>query len=90
MQNRTEKRVATGRLARAASESPDVPSEVERAFACQLATSVWLRQLADEDANTALSDYVRARCRDRQARAQLRVVLEGEYRLCRERLDLCS
>jgi hypothetical protein len=31
-----------------------------------------------------------ARFRDRPAQACLRVALETEYRLCRERLDLCS
>jgi hypothetical protein len=37
-----------------------------------------------------LSAYVKARYRNRRARACLRVALENEYRLCRERLDLCS
>jgi hypothetical protein len=66
------------------------PSQIERSFACQLATSAWLLQLRDEDARKALSDYVTARFRDRLSRSCLRVSLEREYRLCRERLDLCS
>jgi hypothetical protein len=68
----------------------DAPSDVERAFACQLATSVWLLQLGDEAARVALSAYVRARYRNRSEQACLRVTLESEYLLCRERLDLCS
>jgi len=71
-------------------ERAGAPSDVERAFACQLATSVWLLQLGDEGAREALSAYVMARCRNRLAQAGLRVELETEYRLCRERLDLCS
>jgi hypothetical protein len=69
---------------------PGALTDVERAFACQLATSVWLRQLGDADAAEAVSAYVRARCRGRMAQGCLRAALEHEYRLCRERLDLCS
>ena len=71
-------------------ERTAVPSDVERAFACQLATAVWLRQLDNEAALEALSAYSVARFRDRPARACLLAALESEYRLCRERLDLCS
>ena len=71
-------------------ERTGAPSDVERAFACQLATSVWLRQLGEEAALEVLSAYSMARFRDRPAQACLRVALESEYRLCRERLDLCS
>jgi hypothetical protein len=67
-----------------------MPSNVERAFACQLATSVWLRQLGEADAGEAVSAYVRARFRSRMAQGCLRAALEHEYRLCRERLELCS
>lgn len=71
-------------------EHTGAPSDVERAFACQLATSVWLQQLGNDAALEALSAYSMARFRDRAAQACLRVALESEYRLCRERLDLCS
>ena len=71
-------------------ERGGTPSDIERAFACQLATSVWLLQLGDEEAREALSAYVKARYSNRLAQACLRVALESEYRLCRERLDLCS
>jgi hypothetical protein len=71
-------------------EPAGTPSDVELAFACQLATSVWLRQLGDAAASEAISAYVMARCRSRLAQARLRVTLESEFRLCRERLDLCS
>lgn len=71
-------------------ERSRTPSAVERAFACQLATSVWLRQLGDEQAREALSAYVLARFRDRPSQDRLRSALETEYGLCRERLDLCS
>jgi hypothetical protein len=71
-------------------ERTGAPSDVERAFACQLATSVWPRQLGEEAALEVLSAYSMARFRGRPARACLRIALESEYRLCRERLDLCS
>ena len=71
-------------------ERSSAPSDVERRFACQLATSVWLRQLGDEEAREALSAYVKACGHNRQTQACLRAALENEYRLCRERLDLCS
>lgn len=69
---------------------PLAPSEVEREFARQLATSVWMLQLGDGEAREALSAYVLARFHERPAQARLRTALESEYRLCRERLDLCS
>ena len=72
------------------SECALLPSDVERGFACQLATSVWLAQLDHEEAQEALLAYVMARYRSRQAQARLRIALESEYHLCRERLDLCS
>jgi hypothetical protein len=90
MQNTKEQRVAAMRLELGRFESSGTPSDVERAFACQLATSVWLLQLGDEHARQALVAYVKARYRSRRAQACLRVALESEYRLCRERLDLCS
>ncbi len=90
MQDTKEKRIAAIRLERDRVECSAAPTDVERAFACQLATSVWLLQLGDEAASKALSDYVKARHRNRRAQARLRVALESEYRLCRERLDLCS
>jgi len=68
----------------------DAPTAVDRAFACQLATSVWLRQLDDAAAGEVLSAYAMARCRGRYEQGFLRAALEDEYRLCRERLDLCS
>jgi hypothetical protein len=71
-------------------ERSSAPSDVERRFACQLATSVWLRQLGDEDARQALSAYVKARGHNRRTQVCLSAALEDEYRLCRERLDLCS
>ena len=89
MQDTQEKRVAAMRLELGGFGS-GTPSDVERAFACQLATSVWLLQLGDADARQALIAYVKARYRNRQAQAYLHVALESEYRLCRERLDLCS
>lgn len=90
MQNTSAKRVFPTTLEPDRFERYAAPSEVERGFACQLATSVWLLQLGDEAAKEALSAYVMARFRDRPAQACLRVALETEYRLCRERLDLCS
>lgn len=90
MQDTKAKRVAATRLELDRFERSGPPSDVERGFACQLATSVWLLQLGDEEARKALSAYVRARYRNRRAQACLRAVLESEYRLCRERLDLCS
>ena len=90
MQNATLKRVPPTRLEIDRFERSGAPSAVEKAFACQLATSVWMRQLGDDGAKEALSAYVMARFRDRPAQACLRVALETEYRLCRERLDLCS
>ena len=90
MQGTKEKSVAAMRLELDRFEYSGTPSDVERAFACQLATSVWLLQLGDADARKALFDYVQARHGNRRAQARLRVALESEYRLCRERLDLCS
>jgi hypothetical protein len=90
MQNTKEQSVTAMRLELGTFEGSGTPSDVECAFACQLATSVWLLQLGDEDARQALVAYVKARYRNRQAQACLRVALESEYRLCRERLDLCS
>lgn len=90
MQNVNLKRAPLKRLEIDRFERSGAPSAVERAFACQLATSVWMRQLGDDEANAALSAYVMARFRDRPTQACLRVALETEYRLCRERLDLCS
>jgi len=90
MQDATEKLLSVTPLALDRAENFGRPNEVERAFACELATSVWLLQLGDEHASHVLSDYARARYRNRQAQDRLRAVLESEYRLCRERLDLCS
>lgn len=90
MQNMKAQRAPATRLAHDRFERSSAPSDVERGFACQLATSVWLLQLNDEEARKALAAYVMARYRNRRAQARLRVTLESEYRLCRERLDLCS
>jgi hypothetical protein len=90
MQNAENKRTHAMSAEVARFERVGSPSEVERAFACQLATSVWLSQLGDGDARKALCDYVKARYRNRRAQAALRVALVREYRFCRERLDLCN
>ena len=90
MQNTKAKSIAGTRLRIRQSENCAALSEVERRFACQLATSVWLKQLGDNEAGMALSAYVSARYRNRRERGSLHVVLEREYKLCRERLDLCN
>jgi len=90
MRNTTIHSIATKRLEHDRFERSGTPSEAERRFACQLAASVWLAQLGDEAARAALAAYVMARCHNRWAQACLRVALLTEYRLCRERLELCS
>ena len=90
MQNTKILEIPATRLTNDRLERSGTPSEFERRFACQLATSVWLSQLGDEEAGQAIAAYVMARHRNRRARARLRATLESEYRLCRERLDLCS
>lgn len=90
MQDTKAKRVAATRLELNRFERPGTQGDVERGFACQLATSVWLLQLGDEEARKALSAYVKARYRNRWAQACLYVALEREYHLCRERLELCN
>lgn len=90
MQDTKDKKVATIRLELDRFQCSGTPNDIERALVCQLATSVWQRQLGDEDARTALFAYVKAWYRNRGTQACLRVALESEYRLCRERLDLCS
>lgn len=90
MQNTKAQAFPATQLTHDRFERSSAPSDVERRFACQLATSVWLRQLGDEGAREALSAYVKARGHNRRTRACLCAALEAEYRLCRERLDLCS
>lgn len=90
MQNTKALEFPAAQLTHDRFERSSAPSDVEWRFACQLATSVWLRQLGDEEAREALAAYAMARYRNRRAQARLRVTLESEYRLCRERLDLCS
>ena len=51
------------------------PSEVEREFARQLATSVWMLQLGHDEAREALAAYVFARFHERPAQASLFDVL---------------
>jgi len=90
MQTTTGKNVAPLPATLNGSGREGAPSDVERAFACELATSVWLLRLDDETARAALSAYAMARCCTWIEQARLRVALEREYRLCRERLDLCG
>lgn len=90
MQATTEKTVTAITLELDGLECSGAPSDVERSFACQLATCVLLLELDDAAARQALSAYVKARYRDRRAQVRLRRALESEYRLCRERLYLCS
>ena len=90
MQCSRAKRVATPPLELEPLEPAGTPSDVELAFACQLAVSVWLLQLGDDAAREALSAYVLARSCSRLEQAHLRVALETEFHRCRERLDLCS
>jgi hypothetical protein len=90
MKNTKAKSIVETRLRVRRSEGSVRPSDVERRFACQLATSVWLKQLRDNEAGMALSAYVSARYRSCRERADLRAALESEYTLCRERLDLCN
>lgn len=90
MQRRTAKSSSVARLELAAFERAIAPTATERGFACRLATSVWLAELDDDAAMDAIYAYVMARCRDPWAQACLRAALLSEYRLCRERLDLCS
>ncbi len=90
MQRSTAKKDSTAQLELNAFERASSPTEVERGFACRLATSVWLAELDDDAARDALYAYAMARSRDPWAQACLRVALLTEYRLCRERLDLCS
>ena len=63
MQNANLKRVLATRLEIDRFDYSGAPSAVEKAFACQLATSVWMRQLGNDGAKAALSAYVMARFR---------------------------
>ena len=90
MHKTREKRLPPARIESNRFERPGAPSEVERAFARQLATSVWMLQLGHHEAREALAAYVFARFHERPAQASLFDVLEREYCSCRERLDLCS
>ena len=90
MQDAKAKRLPPTLLEIERFERSGAPSEVEREFARQLATSVWMLQLGHDEAREALAAYVFARFHERPAQASLFNLLEREYCSCRERLDLCS
>jgi hypothetical protein len=65
-------------------------TDIEVGFALQVATAAWLGKVTDDAARDVLGLYALAVRRGKPAQARLWSALVGEYRHCRERLDLCS